>query len=246
MGKKAAVLIYQPINSATVMAGNFQLEYQHGVPSFNHCPEILEKNSWKSNRHYIGCPSCHNLNWSNWRFNCALRLHREHKPDCPAGKRTGREEGLLQSAGNGQHDRNVQATNKNNLKQGRALGDVPSVHDPYLSSKKPRLTEPFLSCVFSSLLHHFSFSFMLIEWMRNQAHVLSPHFVCLSRPWWDRYINQVSSSNARHSDGTVFGGFNMVQRFQALATLAALCHLAPPDLRVLVPSNWTMAERHGA
>ena len=47
MGKKA--VIYQPINSATVMAGNFQLEYQHGVPSFNHWPEILEKNSWKSN-----------------------------------------------------------------------------------------------------------------------------------------------------------------------------------------------------
>ena len=123
------------------MAGNFQLEYQHGVPSFNHWPEILEKNSWKSNRHYIGCPSCHNLNWSNWRFNCALRLHREHKPDCPAGKRTGREEGLLQSAGNGQHDRNVQATNKNNLKQGRALGDVPPIHESDLSRKKPRLTE---------------------------------------------------------------------------------------------------------
>ena len=110
------------------------------------------------------------------------------------------------------------------MKQGRALGDVPSIHDSYLSSKKPRLTEPFLSCVFSSLLHHFSFSFMLIEWMRNQVHVLSPHFVCLSRPWWDRYINQVSSSNARHSDGTVmaqflegstwFNGFRLWQLWQ--------------------------------
>ena len=27
------------------------------------------------------------------------------------------------------------------MKQGRSLGDVPSIHDPYLSSKKPRLTE---------------------------------------------------------------------------------------------------------
>eukprot|EP00434_Breviolum_minutum_P014318 symbB.v1.2.012626.t1/scaffold853.1/size308060/6 len=30
---------------------------------------------------------------------------------------------------------------------------------------------------------------------------------------------------------------------QALAALAALCHLVPPDPRVLVPSNWTMAEK---
>ena len=59
-------------------------------------------------------------------------------------------------------------------------------------------------------------------------------------------FQQQCKAQWRHSDGTVFGGFNMVQRFQALATLAALCHLAPPDLRVLVPSNWTMAERHGA
>ena len=47
-GKKA-LSIYQPINSATVMAGNFQEEYQHGVPSFNDWPDILEKNSWESN-----------------------------------------------------------------------------------------------------------------------------------------------------------------------------------------------------
>eukprot|EP00435_Cladocopium_sp_Y103_P041764 s291_g11.t1 len=33
------------------------------------------------------------------------------------------------------------------------------------------------------------------------------------------------------------------QQCKALAALAALCHLAPPDLRVLVPSNWTMAEK---
>ena len=31
-------------------------------------------------------------------------------------------------------------------------------------------------------------------------------------------------------------------KLQALAALAALCHLVPPDPRVLVPSNWTMAE----
>ena len=117
MGKNA-VLIYQPINSATVMAGNFQLEYQHGVPSFNQWPEIMEKNSWKSNLiddiiwadgpkgelqdefnrlSQLSQPDLGDK--SNWRFNCALRWHREHKPDCPAGKRTGREDGLLQSAG---------------------------------------------------------------------------------------------------------------------------------------------------
>jgi len=31
------------------MAGNFQEEYQHGAPSFNDWPDILEKNSWESN-----------------------------------------------------------------------------------------------------------------------------------------------------------------------------------------------------
>ena len=112
------MLIYQPINSATVMAGNFQLEYQHGVPSFNQWPEIMEKNSWKSNLiddiiwadgpkgelqdEFNRLSQLSQLDLgdkSNWRFNCALRWHREHKPDCPAGKRTGREDGLLQSAG---------------------------------------------------------------------------------------------------------------------------------------------------
>ena len=47
--EKKALSIYQPINSATVMAGNFQEEYQHGAPSFNDWPDILEKNSWESN-----------------------------------------------------------------------------------------------------------------------------------------------------------------------------------------------------
>ena len=146
--RKKAVSIYQPINSATVMAGNFQQEYQHGVPSFNDWPDILEKNSWEGN-------GINEIKWadghkgelqeelnrlsklsatelgdeSNWRFNCTLRWHRKHKPDCPAGKRIA-----------------------SNVKQGCALGGVPT---PYLSSKKPRLTEqdscPMKTQVFCSL-----------------------------------------------------------------------------------------------
>ena len=148
--RKKAVSVYQPINSATVMAGDFQKEYQHGVPSFNDWYDILEKNSWEGN-------GINEIKWadghkgelqdefnrlsklsatelggkSNWRFNCTLRWHRNHKPDCPAGKRTA-----------------------SNVKQGCTLGDVPT---PYLSSMKPRLTEqdscydPMKTQVFCSL-----------------------------------------------------------------------------------------------
>ena len=101
----------------------------------------------------IACPSCHNLNWVTRAIGASI----------------------AHCVGIENRSQIVQLARE----QGRALGDVPSIHDPYLSSKKPRLTEPFLSCVFSALLHHFSF-FMHVDRVNEESSPCPLASFCLS------------------------------------------------------------------